>query len=163
MTRQPIDRLDDIAAASDAISDDLSRGGLTDGLIFDAIRVRLIEIRQAAKHLPPDLQTQTSWIPWKEIAGMRDRLAHRYFDTSHAILERTVSTDLPELRDAIELLRTWLTSQSEGTRRSRPLPSSKLPTIQSSVVVEANAASVPGANRGVSTMSSARHGHSKTY
>jgi uncharacterized protein with HEPN domain len=25
-------------------------------------------------------------IPWKEVAGMRDRLAHRYFDTSRAIV-----------------------------------------------------------------------------
>ncbi len=32
---------------------------------------------------------------------MRDHLAHRYFDTSHAILQATVDHDLPELHAAI--------------------------------------------------------------
>jgi uncharacterized protein with HEPN domain len=36
---------------------------------------------------------------------MRDRLAHRYFDTSHAVLQATVEHDLPELEQAIERLR----------------------------------------------------------
>ena len=31
---------------------------------------------------------------------MRDRLAHRYFDTSHAVLAATVSEDLPDLEAA---------------------------------------------------------------
>ena len=35
---------------------------------------------------------------------MRDRLAHRYFDTSHAILAATVSEDLPELDAAVQRL-----------------------------------------------------------
>jgi uncharacterized protein with HEPN domain len=35
---------------------------------------------------------------------MRDRLAHRYFDTSHAILAATVSDDLPELETAVRRL-----------------------------------------------------------
>lgn len=38
---------------------------------------------------------------------MRERLAHRYFDTSHAILRATVEHDLPELEQAvIRLLET---------------------------------------------------------
>jgi len=32
---------------------------------------------------------------------MRDRLAHRYFDTSHAVLAATVSEDLPDLEAAV--------------------------------------------------------------
>jgi uncharacterized protein with HEPN domain len=40
-------------------------------------------------------------IPWSEIARMRDHLAHRYFDTSHAILQATVDNDLPELERAV--------------------------------------------------------------
>jgi len=35
---------------------------------------------------------------------MRDRLAHRYFDTSHAILAATVTEDLPELDTAVQRL-----------------------------------------------------------
>jgi uncharacterized protein with HEPN domain len=35
---------------------------------------------------------------------MRDRLAHRYFDTSRAIVSATVSEDLPELTAAVRRL-----------------------------------------------------------
>ncbi len=35
---------------------------------------------------------------------MRDHLAHRYFDTSHAILRATVDNDLPDLQRAVERL-----------------------------------------------------------
>ncbi len=35
---------------------------------------------------------------------MRDHLAHRYFDTSHAIVHATVTNDLPDLRDAVTRL-----------------------------------------------------------
>ncbi|MHB8394969.1 MAG: HepT-like ribonuclease domain-containing protein [Candidatus Dormibacteria bacterium] len=35
---------------------------------------------------------------------MRDRLAHRYFDTSHTVLAATVSEDLPELETAVRRL-----------------------------------------------------------
>jgi uncharacterized protein with HEPN domain len=45
-------------------------------------------------------------IPWEDVAGMRDRLAHRYFDTSYAIVRATVDNDLPTLGVAIERIRT---------------------------------------------------------
>jgi uncharacterized protein with HEPN domain len=35
---------------------------------------------------------------------MRDQLAHRYFDTSHAIVHATVANDLPELETAVARL-----------------------------------------------------------
>jgi len=43
-------------------------------------------------------------LPWAQIAGMHDRLAYRYFDTSHAIFAATVSEDLPELDTAVRRL-----------------------------------------------------------
>jgi uncharacterized protein with HEPN domain len=36
----------------------------------------------------------------RRIVRMRDHLAHRYFDTSHTVLQGTVDHDLPELEDA---------------------------------------------------------------
>jgi uncharacterized protein with HEPN domain len=33
---------------------------------------------------------------------MRDHLAHRYFDTAHAILQATIDDDLPELERAVQ-------------------------------------------------------------
>lgn len=73
-------------------------------VVFDAVRVRLIEIGEAVKALPERLLATEPALPWAQIAGMRDHLAHRYFDTSHAVLAATVSDDLPELEAAVRRL-----------------------------------------------------------
>jgi uncharacterized protein with HEPN domain len=99
-------RIADILAAIEAIRAHLRRGALSDGLIFDAVRIRLLEIGEAVKAIPADLLATEPAIPWSEIARMRDHLAHRYFDTSHAILQATIDTDLPELERAVRRLQT---------------------------------------------------------
>ncbi len=104
MSRYQRQRLLDVQAALDAIDAHLARGDLSDGLIFDAVRVRLIEIGEAVKALPAALLETEPELPWPEIARMRDHLAHRYFDTTHAIVASTVATDLPQLRAAVRRL-----------------------------------------------------------
>lgn len=94
-------RLTDILDAIAAIESHLTRGDLSDGLIFDAARIRLLEIGEAVKAIPTEVTNREPNIPWPQIARMRDNLAHRYFDTSHAIVQATVTNDLPELRDAV--------------------------------------------------------------
>jgi uncharacterized protein with HEPN domain len=74
-------RLEDVAEAITAIRAHMQRGGLSDGLVFDAVRIRLLEIGEAVKALPAELLASEPAIPWREIARMRDNLAHRYFDT----------------------------------------------------------------------------------
>lgn len=106
MTRRDRERLADIDDAIAAVRHHLSRGNLDDGLVFDAVRMRLIEIGEAVKALPQALLDNEPELPWPEIAGMRDRLAHRYFDTSHAIMRATVDVDLPELERAVDRLRS---------------------------------------------------------
>jgi uncharacterized protein with HEPN domain len=44
-------------------------------------------------------------IPWHDVAGMRDHLAHRYLDTAHSIVQATLDHDLPPLLDAARRLR----------------------------------------------------------
>ena len=95
MTYRDRQRLADIQAAIDAIRSHLQRGDLSDGLIFDAVRIRLLEIGEAVKALPPELLDTQPAIPWRQITRMRDHLAHRYFDTAHAILQATVDDDPP--------------------------------------------------------------------
>jgi uncharacterized protein with HEPN domain len=104
MTRRDRQRLEDISAAIGAIATHLQRGDLSDPLVFDAVRVRLIEIGEAVKALPKDLLVSEPQIPWADIARMRDLLAHRYFDTSHSILQATVDHDIPALKVAIRRL-----------------------------------------------------------
>ena len=105
MRRRDEERLDDIDAAILAIAGYLKRGDLGDGLIFDAVRVRLIEIGEAVKGISPELLEDEAEIPWQDVAGMRDRLAHPYFDTSHAIVQATVDRDLPILKAGVDRLR----------------------------------------------------------
>jgi uncharacterized protein with HEPN domain len=97
-------RLADIQAAIEAIRCHLHRGDLSDGLVFDAVRIRLLEIGEAVKALPAELLGTEPGTPWSQIARMRDHLAHRYFDTSHAILQATVDHDLPDLEQTIRRL-----------------------------------------------------------
>jgi uncharacterized protein with HEPN domain len=107
-------RLADIQAAIEAIHSHLERGGLSDGLVFDAVRIRLLEIGEAVKALPGDLLNTQPSIPWRQIARMRDHLAHRYFDTAHSILQATVDNDLPELEKAVQAMTAVV--DSEPTR-----------------------------------------------
>ena len=110
MSRRSAERLEDVSAAIGAIRGHVARGEIADGLVFDAVRVRLIEIGEAIKDLPSELLSTEPDIPWQDIARMRDRLAHRYFDTSHAIVAATVDNDLPLLEAAVSRLVERLTS-----------------------------------------------------
>ena len=114
MSYRELQRLKDIQAAIDAIRSHLQRGDLTDGLIFDAIRIRLLEIGEAVKALPDELLATQPSIPWRQITRMRDHLAHRYFDTAHAILQATVNEDLPALEHALQAMTQSLEEEDPG-------------------------------------------------
>ena len=107
-------RLADVLAAAAAITAHLQRGELTDGLVFDAVRVRLIEIGEAVKAITPELLAVEPAVPWQDIAGMRDHLAHRYFDTDHAIVAATVEHALPPLLAAVRRLSASLEEEPSG-------------------------------------------------
>jgi uncharacterized protein with HEPN domain len=109
-------RLADIQAAIDAIRSHLQRGDLSDGLIFDAVRISLLEIGEAVKALPDDLLATQPSIPWRQITRMRDHLAHRYFDPAHAILQATVDEDLPDLERAVQALTRSVEKEDPDTR-----------------------------------------------
>ena len=104
MSRHDASRLTDVIGAIDAITAHLTRGDLNDGLVYDAVRVRLIEIGEAVKGIDPDLLATEPDIPWSAIARMRDHLAHRYFDTDHAIVRDVVDNELQPLLTAARAL-----------------------------------------------------------
>ncbi|GAA4478201.1 HepT-like ribonuclease domain-containing protein [Microbacterium panaciterrae] len=101
MTRPPRARLLDILASCEVIASHLSRADADEGLLFDALRIRLVEIGEAAKDLPADLTDTEPEIPWSLITRLRDQLAHRYFDTTHAIVFETARRDVPALALAV--------------------------------------------------------------
>jgi uncharacterized protein with HEPN domain len=56
------------------------------------------------KGIDPHLLSEASDVPWNEIARMRDHLAHRYFDTDHALVQDVVEHDLGPLVQAARAL-----------------------------------------------------------
>ncbi|MHB8523322.1 MAG: HepT-like ribonuclease domain-containing protein [Limisphaerales bacterium] len=64
---------------------------------------RVMEVLgEAVKRLPPDLCQRYPAVPWKLIAGMRDRVSHGYDALDYAILWDTVSDDVPGLLATVE-------------------------------------------------------------
>jgi uncharacterized protein with HEPN domain len=112
VSRRDAERLQDILDAIAAINSHVQRGDLADGLIFDAVRVRPLEIGEAIKAVSPELLDTEPGHPWSDIARMRDRLAHRYFDTTHSQVSGAVEHDLEPLRAAVLRLRLRLPGSS---------------------------------------------------
>ena len=52
---------------------------MTDRMGQDAVIRKIEIIGEAAKQLSSDTKDRRSEIPWKPMAGMRDRLIHHYF------------------------------------------------------------------------------------
>ncbi|HNS19398.1 MAG TPA: DUF86 domain-containing protein [Sedimentisphaerales bacterium] len=63
--------------------------------------VHLLEIiGEAAKGVSPEFRRKHPDLPWKKIAGLRDRLIHGYFDVNLDIVWQTVTEDLPHFPSA---------------------------------------------------------------
>ena len=74
---------------------------LENDLVMDAI-VRNIEIiGEATKNLPEEFKKENPEIPWKDIAGMRDRIVHFYFGLDFEVIWDTVQIDIPDLEKKI--------------------------------------------------------------
>ncbi len=69
-----------------------------------AILYQVIVIGEATKRLSRDFRHSHSDIPWKEIAGMRDILAHQYDKVDINTLWDVVNQDIPELKTLISPL-----------------------------------------------------------
>lgn len=79
---------------------------LADTKTQDAV-IRNIEIiGEATKNLSEGLKGANADIPWKQIAGMRDTLIHRYFGVKLDLVWQVVARDLPTLQARIDQLLT---------------------------------------------------------
>jgi uncharacterized protein with HEPN domain len=64
---------------------------------------RSIEIiGEAVKNISSEIYHQYPHIPWRKIAGMRDRLIHGYFAVDYDLVWDVVVNHLPPLKDQLE-------------------------------------------------------------
>jgi uncharacterized protein with HEPN domain len=105
--RSPQQRLADIRDAIDAVADDRQEArqvGLPDSsaMLLDSVVRQLAIIGEAAGHLPEEVTQRHPEVPWTGVKGMRLWLDHEYHRVDAAVVWRTVTERLPELRSAIE-------------------------------------------------------------
>lgn len=106
MSREYGDYLEDIFKAVESI-EEFTRGMnyeefLEDKKTIFAV-VRAFEIiGEATKNVPDNIRDDYPNIPWKSMAGMRDKVIHGYFGVDNKVLWKTAKEDIPELKSKIK-------------------------------------------------------------
>lgn len=65
--------------------------------------IRAFEIMgEAVGKIPSSVRNKHKQIPWKEMAGMRNKLIHEYFGIKPRVVWKTVKQDLPKIKPHLE-------------------------------------------------------------
>lgn len=68
-------------------------------LVQDGVIRQLEIIGEATKNLSQEIREKHPYIPWKDMAGMRDKLIHQYFGVDIAGVWDTAEQDIPTLKN----------------------------------------------------------------
>ncbi len=82
---------------------------------FYAVVQALEIIGEAAKKIPQSVRTRYPQVPWREVAGMRDKLSHDYFEIDARRPWQTVQDDLPALQTTVERMLADLDAEQSAT------------------------------------------------
>jgi uncharacterized protein with HEPN domain len=98
--------LKDIISAMECIEkfvEDMSLDQFVSDLKTSSAVIRQFEILgEATKHIPDQLKNRYPEIPWKRMAGMRDRLIHAYFGISHRLVWDAIKIEIPSLKPKLQ-------------------------------------------------------------
>ena len=105
MSRHERERLRDIKEAIAAIRKHLAAAPATgegSTLLHDALLFQFVVIGEAVKHLAAETRESAPEIPWADVAGLRDLIAHEYFRIEIGRVLEIVEGELPALEQAID-------------------------------------------------------------
>ncbi len=61
-------------------------------------------IGEATKNVHPNLRSKYPLVDRREMAGIRDKIIHDYFGIDYALIWETIKTDIPILKEWMELI-----------------------------------------------------------
>jgi len=93
--------LDAIEQIEEYVADCDEARFLSTRLVQDGVIRQFEIIGEATKNLAPETRAAAADIPWKDIAGMRDKLIHQYFGVDLPSVWLTFKEDLPVLKAAV--------------------------------------------------------------
>ncbi len=71
---------------------------------YDAVIHNLQIIGEATKQVPEIIRQKYPDIPWRQVAGLRDVIAHTYFMVNPEIVWNIINTELNPLQDCVALI-----------------------------------------------------------
>ncbi len=71
-------------------------------IVYEAVIRKIEVIGEAVKNVPPSFKEKYPSVPWKGIAGMRDKLIHNYFDVDSSRVWVAVTKEVPTLKKQIQ-------------------------------------------------------------
>ena len=74
---------------------------VADAMMRSAVVHQLLVMGEAANKMSEKTKKLHSEIPWRKMIAMRNKLIHDYFDTDPAVVWKTISEDIPELKKII--------------------------------------------------------------
>jgi uncharacterized protein with HEPN domain len=73
-----------------------------DDRTYDAVLLNLQIIGESVKNLPQEVRDRSPDVEWRKIAGLRDIIAHAYFQIEGSIIWDIVQTKIEHLGRSIE-------------------------------------------------------------
>ena len=104
MKRSDRERLNDIAEAIKTIKAHAADRS-SERIRRDALLYNLLILGEAVKALDDETKARRPEIPWRQISGLRDLLAHEYYRIDAAEIDSIIKHNLPALGSAITALR----------------------------------------------------------
>jgi uncharacterized protein with HEPN domain len=77
---------------------------VADERTFDAVILNLLVVGEAIKNIPHDIRDRNPQIEWRKIAGLRDILAHAYFQIENEIIWDVVQNKVQPLQEQVQKL-----------------------------------------------------------